>query len=92
MLLLLSCSKETSEDNLDIKEGIGTIWLSGGLAFCAEQIRMENGDTLIPTNTSLTISFDSGQKVNLKYSELNSRDSGCSIGRDCKIIEITVIE
>lgn len=36
LLLVFSCSKETGEDNSDIKEGTGTIWLSGGLYFCAE--------------------------------------------------------
>jgi hypothetical protein len=91
-IIPVSCSKDTGEENAKIKEGSGTVWLSGGLFFCAEQIRMNNGDTLIPANNYELLSFQSGQKVRLKYSEIDTRESGCSIGKDCEIIDIKLIE
>ena len=62
------------------------------IIFCAEQIRMENGDTLIPVNIIELLRYKSGQIVSLKYSEINPKESGCSIGKDCEIIEIHEIE
>ncbi|MBT3384005.1 MAG: hypothetical protein HN778_13465 [Prolixibacteraceae bacterium] len=91
LLILFSCSKETDEKKFEIKKGTGTVWLSGGLAFCATQIRMDSGDTLIPVNEQILF-YQGGQQVRISFSELEIRESGCSIGKDCEIIEITVIE
>lgn len=87
-----SCSKKSDEKDFEIKEGTGTVWLSGGLAYCATQIRMEKGDTLIPVNEFAVLSYSADDKVQVKYKELDSRESGCSIGKDCEIIEIELIE
>jgi hypothetical protein len=88
-----ACSKEGEEEiNPEIREGTGTIWLSGGLAFCAEQIRMENGDTLIPVSYEEVYKFESGQLVNIKFIEKETRESSCSVGKDCEIIEISLAE
>ena len=93
LIFLLSCGKETETDKTQILEGTGTVWLSGGLMYCATQFRMENGDTLIPNQfTSELVKLKSGNQIRLKYKELTTRESGCTIGKDCKIIEVKVIE
>ena len=94
IIISFSCSKETDEKD-NIKEGIGTVWLSGGLAFCAIQIRMEKGDTLIPidlTNEMKLMHFKMDDKVKVKYREIIPKQSNCLIGNDCEIIEINLIE
>jgi hypothetical protein len=91
-LLLFSCSEETTNDNQDWQTGIGEVWLSGGLFFCAEQIHMQNGDTLIPVNIEKIMVFQSGQKINVKYKELEICETNCTIGKDCEILEIQIIE
>ena len=94
LFISFSCSKETDEKD-NIKEGRGTVWLSGGFYFCAIQIRMEKGDTLIPvdlTNEMKLMHFKMDDKVRVKYRELDSKESGCSIGNDCEIIEIKLLD
>jgi hypothetical protein len=92
-IFLFSCGKETETDETQILEGTGTVWLSGGLMFCATQVRMENGDTLIPNQFNNEImKLKTGNRVQLKYQELAIRESGCTIGKDCKIIEVKVID
>jgi hypothetical protein len=93
LVFLFSCGKETEEVEPMVLEGIGTVWHSGGLMYCATQVRMENGDTLIPHqfNTEL-MKFKTGNRVQLKYTELTIRELGCKIGKDCKIIEVKTIE
>ena len=71
LTIYFSCSKET-DNNTVIKEGTGTVWLSGGLYFCAVQIRMEKGDTLIPVdreNERKVIRFNGDDRVNPKLSD-----------------------
>lgn len=90
-----ACSKDDEKEeeiNYEIKEGTGTIWLSGGLAFCAEQIRMENGDTLIPESYEEVYKFISGQLVNVRFVEKEKKESDCSVGKNCEIIEISLAE
>lgn len=93
LILMISCGKVTEEDEPRIMEGTGTVWLSGGLMNCATQFRMENGDTIIPNQyTSELVKLKSGNRIRLKYQELTIRESGCTIGKDCKIIELEVID
>lgn len=93
LILMYSCSNFTEDDEPRVMEGTGTVWLSGGLMYCATQFRMENGDTLIPNQfTSELVKLKSGNQVRLKYKELTIRESGCTIGKDCKIIEVKVID
>jgi hypothetical protein len=92
LIFLFSCGKETEDDEPLVLEGTGTVWLSGGLMYCATQVRMENGDTLIPNQFNTEImKLKTGNRVLLKYQELAIRESGCTIGKDCKIIEVKVI-
>lgn len=86
LALSLSCSK--GEDTY--KLGNGTIWLSGGLANCPNQIHLENGDTLIVTVEDIQ-SLTSGDKVTVKYRETGINKL-CSPGIDCDIIEIEKAE
>ena len=93
LISLFSCGKEHENEEPMIMEGTGTVWLSGGLMYCAIQLRMENGDTLIPNQFSTEImKLKTGNRIRLKYQELTIRESGCTIGKDCKIIEINVID
>ena len=93
LLFLISCGKETENEDRQILEGTGTVWFSGGLMYCATQVRMENGDTLIPNQFSAELmKLKTGNRIKLKYQELTIRESGCSIGKDCKIIEVNVID
>ena len=84
LVFALSCNKD--KDNESIKQGNGKVWLSGGLANCAEQIHLDNGDTLI-VNMKDLISFTFGDRVNVKYKEIGV-NTFCSSGIDCEIIEI----
>lgn len=92
LLIFISCKKE----NTDIKEGTGTIWLSGGLAFCAEQIHLDRGDTLIPVyNTNLLLiraKLTSEDRVKIRYKELTTKELGCKIGMDCEVIELVKLK
>jgi len=93
LIFLISCGKETEDDVLQVMEGTGIVWLSGGLMYCATQFRMENGDTLIPNQfTSDLVKIKLENQVRLKYKELTFRESGCTIGKDCEIIEVKVID
>jgi hypothetical protein len=82
LLLGLSCNK----DDASVKHENGTIWLSGGLAYCAEQIHLDNGESLI-VNVEDIISYKSGDRVNVKYKEIGI-NKFCSPSIDCEIIEI----
>ena len=86
LLFALSCNK----DDDAVKNENGKVWLSGGLAYCAEQIHLDNGDTLI-VNMEDLLSFTSGDRVNVKYKEIGINKS-CSQGIDCDIIEIKKVE
>lgn len=93
LIFLFSCGKETETYETQILEGTGTLWFSGGLMNCATQIRMENGDTLIPNQFNTEImKLKTGNRVQLKYQELAIRESGCTIGKDCRIIEVKEID
>ncbi len=88
LVFALSCKKDNDDES--IKQGKGNIWLSGGLAYCAEQIHLDNGDTLI-INLADIISFKSGDRINLKYKELGINES-CPPGIDCEIVDIEKIK
>ncbi len=88
LLLAISCNKDNDDDS--IRQEKGEVWLSGGLAFCAEQIHLDNGDTLI-VNIEDIISFTSGDRVSVKFKELGINES-CPPGIDCEIVDIEKIE
>lgn len=88
LLFSFSCNLD-NEDDFIIHE-IGNVWLSGGLANCAEQIHLNNGDTLI-VNLDDIITFNSGDKVSVKYKEIDINES-CSPSIDCEIVEIKKVE
>jgi hypothetical protein len=88
LVFALSCSKDNDDESM--RQEKGNVWLSGGLAYCAEQIHLDNGDTLI-VNIEDVISFTSGDRVSVKYQELSVNDS-CPFGIDCEIVEIEKIE
>ena len=88
LLLALSCNKD--EGDASIKQETGNVWLSGGLAYCAEQIHLDNGDTLIVYIEEI-ISFKSGDRVTIKYTEIGINES-CPPGIDCEIIEIKKVK
>ena len=84
LIVFLSCNKD--EGDALIKQGSGEVYLSGGLAHCAEQIRLDNGVTLI-VNIADIKAFKSGDKVTVKYKEIGINEF-CSPSIDCEIIEI----
>jgi len=63
LLFVLSCNKDNDDDFIGYENG--NVWLSGGLWHCAEQIHLDNGDTLI-VNLEDIISFKSGDKGHLE--------------------------
>lgn len=88
LLFALSCNKDDGEAS--IKQENGNVWLSGGLAYCAEQIHLNNEDTLIVALEEI-ISFRSGDRVTVKYKEIGINEF-CSPSIDCEIIEIKKVE
>lgn len=88
VLFALCCNKDDGKDV--IKQGNGYIWLSGGFIYCAEQIHLDNGDTLIVSLEEIGL-LKSGDRVALKYKELGINEF-CSPGIDCEVIEIKNIK
>jgi hypothetical protein len=88
LLFALSCNKD--DNDASIKQENGSVWLSGGLAYCAEQIHLDNGVTLI-VNIEDLIPFTSGDKVSVKYKEIGI-NKYCAPSIDCEIIEIKKIK
>lgn len=88
LLLALSCDKEDNQS--DIRQESGQVWLSGGLHDCAEQVRLDNGDTLVVPMENI-ISFLSGDRVNVRYKEIGINEN-CPHYIDCEIIELKKIE
>jgi hypothetical protein len=84
LLVVISCNKD--DGDVLIKQESGKVWLSGGLAYCAQQIQLDNGVTLI-VNIEDIISFKSGDRVTVKYKEIGINEV-CSPSIDCEIIEI----
>jgi len=84
ILLAFSCDKDKADDS--IKQETGTVWLSGGLAVCAEQIHLDNDIALI-VNPEDIISLKSGDRVTVKYKERGINES-CPPGINCEIVHI----
>lgn len=84
LFFAFSCNKEVESN---IKQQYGKVWLSGGLLYCAEQIHLDCGDTLIASN-GLLIPFKSGDRVNVKYRETGF-NKNCISYIDCEIVEIS---
>ena len=89
LLFTFSCIGDNEKESLRQEEG--SVWLSGGLASCAEQIHLDNGDTLIVGDIEDILSFTSGDRVQVKFKELD-RNQSCFNGIDCEILEIEKIE
>jgi hypothetical protein len=84
ILIAFSCDKDNNDR--PVKQEIGNVWLSGGLAYCAEQIHLDNGVKLI-VNLVDVISFKSGDRVTVKYKEKGINES-CPPCINCEIVEI----
>jgi len=89
LIFALSCNKEDNEGD-SIKQENGNVWISGGLAVCAVQIHLDNGDALI-VNLEDVISFSSGDKINVRYKEIGINEF-CSPCINCEIIEIKKVK
>jgi hypothetical protein len=90
LMLLFSCNKKDDVDDGIIKQGNGKVWLSGGLWYCAEQIHLDNGDTLVVSIEEI-ISFKTDDRVKVEYKELGINEF-CPPFIDCEIIEIKKVE
>lgn len=88
LVLVLSCNKDDGDDS--VKQGIGKVWISGGLAYCAEQIHLDNGVVLVVDIEDL-MSLKSGDRVSLKYKEIGL-SATCAPWIDSKIIEIKKVQ
>ena len=88
LIFALSCKK--NDDGEAIRLEKGSIWLSGGLMYCAEQIHLDNGDTLI-VGIEKIITFTSGDRVSVRYRETGINEV-CPPGIACEIIDIKKIE
>ena len=91
LILIFSISCNKDGDNLSFKEENGNVWLSGGLLYCAEQIRLDNGDTLTFHLTDIIMSLKAGDRVRVKYKEIGINEF-CPPYIDCKIIKIEKIK
>ena len=88
LLFALSCTKDDNE--ILFKQGDGEVWLSGGLYYCAQQIRLDNGDTLVVSMENI-LSFRSGDRVNVKYKEVGKNEN-CIQYIDSEVVEIKKLE
>ena len=88
LIFAISCNKDNNDSSF--KQENGNIWLSGGLYYCAEQVRLDNGDTLVVSLADI-ISFRSGDRVNVKYKEIG-KNRNCLEYIDCELIEIKKID
>jgi hypothetical protein len=84
ILIAFSCDKNNNEET--VKQEIGNIWLSGGIAYCAEQIHLDNGVKLI-VKIEDVITFKSGDRVKVKYKEKGINEY-CPPCINCEIVEI----
>lgn len=92
-IFLFSCRKEKVEEiSPAIKEETGTVWLSGGLFFCATQVRLDSGDTLIPVNNEKILALEMDQRIRIKYEEVEKGETRCKIGKDCLVINVTPLD
>lgn len=89
LLLVFSLSCINDDNDVPVKQQDGEVWLSGGMAVCAEQIHLDNGDTLIVDVDDIN-SLRSGDRVRVKYRERGLSES-CTPGIDGDIIEIIKI-
>lgn len=89
LLLLVSFSCVNDDHDDAIMQQEGEVWLSGGLAICAEQIHLDNGDTLIVDLEDI-LSFSSGDRVRVKYKQIGLHAS-CSPGINPEIFEIVKV-
>jgi hypothetical protein len=89
LVVLLSCYEDDG-NGVSIKQQDGNVWISGGLAVCAEQIHLDNGDALIVKMEDI-IAFRTGDRVNVKYKEIGLNES-CTPGINCEIIEIKKVQ
>ncbi|HSI77890.1 MAG TPA: hypothetical protein VK957_18470 [Lunatimonas sp.] len=85
---LTACS--TDIEDVDIQQADGNVWRSGGLMFCADQLHLDNGDTLVVSLEDIH-SFISGDKISVTYQETGVNES-CPNFTNCKIIEIRKVE
>ncbi|WP_158857287.1 hypothetical protein [Lunatibacter salilacus] len=91
-ILFLAALAACSNDNEDItiQQAEGNVWRSGGLMFCADQLHLDNGDTLVVSLEDIH-SFISGDKISVTYQETGVNES-CPKFTNCKIIEIRKVE
>jgi hypothetical protein len=90
LILVLSCADDSKDETEIILVAKGSIWLSGGLANCAEQIHLDQGDTLIVSIEDI-LNFRSGDRVNVYYKEIGVNQF-CPPHLDCEIIGLTKID
>ncbi len=88
LIFWLSCNDDDGDAHIRQEEG--KIWLSVGLLHCAEQIHLDNGDTLI-VNIEDIMPFISGDRVSVSYREIGIKGS-CPPGIDSEILDIRKIE
>lgn len=85
-LILFAAAACSKNEVADAQEAKGEVWLSGGLAVCAEQIRLDNGQILVASVDDIK-TFKSNDRVIVKYNQ-TSLNQNCSPALNCKIISI----
>ncbi|WP_192349155.1 hypothetical protein [Algoriphagus sp. Y33] len=84
---MLSCN---TDDEDIMKTGNGEIWRSGGLYYCAEQIHLNNDDTLIVHIRDVD-DYAGGDRITIIFKELG-RNENCCYEINCRIIELNKLE
>lgn len=87
IVIQISCEDEKENAENDFKQEKGTVWLSGGLAHCAEQIHLDNGDTLVVHDMETIYAFKSGDRVSVNYVETGINNN-CYPYIDCELMDI----
>lgn len=88
ILVVLSCKKVYNE--IPLQQENGEVWLSGGSAYCAQQIRLDNGDTLVVSLEDV-VSLRSGDRINIKFKKIGE-NKNCHQYFDCEVIKMMKLE
>ncbi len=87
LIIAISCNEENTNDT--VLKSFGTVYVSGGLADCAQKIVLDNGETIIPSNWD-DYNLVADDRVWVEY-EVILKTSTCE-GQDCQLLKYQLVE